>query len=384
MDQRKQIGFYYYFDRSWLGGLYYAQNLIIALNTLPDNRKPIINVYCFDEASFLDLKEKTSYPYLKMTIVKINKVKNFVRMLLLPFSWRLASNIDLFEIAPEDEVVFPYGWGKHTKKLLYWMPDLQYKHYPHYFSKRELMKKDFAISAVCRRNIPIVFSSFDSQNDFKRFYPQYAKHKTHVVHFAVSQSDFSDKDIEEVKQKYGITGEFFMCANQFWQHKNHLFLFRAFKKAIDQGLTIQLVCTGRLADNRNPNYIESIKSYLKTSGLSDQVKLLGIIDKEDMLCLMRNSYAVVQPSLFEGWNTTVEDCKKMNKFIFLSDLPVHREQIKENVCFFNPKDEDDLANKLLNVTPTEMNLGYNQYVNAFAEDFISIVEAITNSNKLYE
>ena len=43
MDQRHQIGLYYYFDKSWLGGLYYAQNLVMALNTLADEKKPCIN-----------------------------------------------------------------------------------------------------------------------------------------------------------------------------------------------------------------------------------------------------------------------------------------------------------------------------------------------------
>ena len=375
MDQRHQIGLYYYFDNSWLGGLYYAQNLVLALNTLADENKPCINVYCYDDKSFEDLCRKTKYPYLKKTIIKISKLKSVLRSLLLPISKRLAYNIDLFKIDPNDILVFPYGWGSATNKLVYWLPDLQYKYYPNYFSKYGLIKKELAINGVCSRNIPIVFSSNDSKEDFKKFYPQFVTHPTYVLHFAVNQSDFSNVEISHLKNKYKIEGEYLFCANQFWQHKNHLFLFKAYKAALDKGLNLHLVCTGRLEDSRNMDYINEVKNFIQINGLNDRVKLLGIIDKNEMLCLMKNSYAVVQPSLFEGWNTTVEDCKKMNKFIFLSDLPVHREQISQNVSFFDPLNEDSLVECLMKITPRVVELDYSKNVQEFANGFYSIIQS---------
>ena len=111
--------------------------------------------------------------------------------------------------------------------------------------------------------------------------------------------------------------------------------------------------------------------------LEKDILTLGVIDKLELLCLMKYSYAVVQPSLFEGWNTTVEDSKAMNKFIFLSDLNVHREQINQNVCFFNPHDEDDMVQKLLTVTPTEECFDYSNCVRQFGEDFYHVIERTT-------
>lgn len=375
MDKRHQIGIYYYFDKKWLGGLYYAQNLISALNTLQDEKKPYINIYCFDQQSFNELKEQTAYPYLKMTVIRESKIKRIWRALLLPFLPKVACNINLFKINEIDKIVFPYGWGSEKEKLVYWMPDFQHKYFPQYFSKRELIKKDFVINSICERGIPFVFSSYDSQKDFRKFYPKFSHHKSFVVHFAVNQQDFSDVNIEHLKQKFGIKSNYIICPNQFWKHKNHKFLFKAFKIAIDRGLDMQLVCTGRLVDNRNPEYIDSINDFINSNGLQDKIKLLGIIDKKELLCLIKNSSAAVQPSLFEGWNTTVEDCKRMNKFIFLSDLPVHREQISENVCFFDPHREEDLVDKLLNIKPTEKVLDYSKNVKEFADNFYSIIES---------
>ena len=93
---------------------------------------------------------------------------------------------------------------------------------------------------------------------------------------------------------------------------------------------------------------------------------------------MKNSYAMVQPSLFEGWSTVVEDAKALNKFIFLSDLDVHKEQNPKNACFFDAKNEDDLVNKLLTVKPTQESYDYSENRKQFAKDFLEIINKYPN------
>ncbi len=62
---------------------------------------------------------------------------------------------------------------------------------------------------------------------------------------------------------------------------------------------------------------------------------------------MNNSIAIIQPSLFEGWSTVVEDAKALNKLYYsYLDLEVHREQINNNAYFFNPHEEILLAKAL--------------------------------------
>lgn len=382
MGKRSRIGLVYLFDRSWLGGLYYAQNLVSALGKLDDSQKPDIDVYCYDEVAFIELKDSTHYPFLHLNVIHQFQWKRKLKNILYLLSKKAAHNINLFKILPEDEVIFPYNWGSEVTKLIHWLPDFQDKYFPQYFSKYNLIRREQSIIQTCKRGIPIVFSSNDCQNDFRKFYPQFENHKTYVVHFAVNQPDFSDVSISTIKEKFGITKPYLLCANQFWGHKNHMFLFRAYKKALDNGLDCQLVCTGSLDGSKDPQYKEQIKNYIQVNGLEKKILLLGIIDKKELLCLMKHSHAVVQPSLFEGWNTTVEDCKCMNKFIFLSNLPVHREQIEQNVCFFDPHDEDELADKLCTVKPTEKMLDYSLNIKSFAEDFYHVIEDVKNANSL--
>ena len=380
MDKRIRIGIIYIWDNNWLGGKYYLQNLLVALNTLSDEKKPVVNLYCLNDTSFVEFQKNTGYPYLVKSIVKENKIFKILRRVLFFFSKEMAIKISTFSLNPADNLVFPLFYGSDVEKMISWIPDFQEKRLPEYFSDSERRRRDYIVRSTCERGIPIVFSSYDSQNDFREFYPEYVSHPTFVVHFSVKKPLLSNLSISVLKNKYGIKKPYILCANQFWQHKNHLFLFRAFEKVLKMGIDLQLVCTGKMEDYRRPHYIDEIKTFLNINNLNDDILTLGVIDKDELICLMKNSYAVIQPSLFEGWNTTVEDCKAMNKFVFLSDIGVHREQIDKNVCFFNPRDEDDLAEKLLNVYPTETIQDYSVCVRKFGEDFYRIVESFTNNH----
>ena len=78
----------------------------------------------------------------------------------------------------------------------------------------------------------------------------------------------------------------------------------------------------------------------------DEIYFLGFIDRIDQLVLMENAMAIIQPSLFEGWSTVVEDAKALNQTLIVSDIPVHKEQLKDKGNYFAPNDYDELAQKM--------------------------------------
>jgi glycosyltransferase involved in cell wall biosynthesis len=61
---------------------------------------------------------------------------------------------------------------------------------------------------------------------------------------------------------------------------------------------------------------------------------------------MRKCTALVNPSFFEGWSSTVEEAKSLGKRLVISDIPVHREQNPDNAFYFDPKNENELADIL--------------------------------------
>ena len=78
----------------------------------------------------------------------------------------------------------------------------------------------------------------------------------------------------------------------------------------------------------------------------DCFRVLGAIPSWHLAVLMHHAMAFINPSLFEGWSTSVEEAKSMGKQVLLSDIAVHREQAPARGFFFHPHDEGALADAL--------------------------------------
>lgn len=116
-----------------------------------------------------------------------------------------------------------------------------------------------------------------------------------------------------------------------------------------QGCRPLVISTGTTHDYRNPDYFPALCSRLEKVGLPDRLRFLGLGPYAEVAVLMRNAIAFINPSLFEGWSTTVEEAKSIGKRLMLSDLADHREQAPTRSLFFDPHSSDDLAAKMIEV-----------------------------------
>ena len=62
-------------------------------------------------------------------------------------------------------------------------------------------------------------------------------------------------------------------------------------------------------------YYDSLIMQIKKLKLNNYFYYVGMIPKDDVSKLIFNSKAVINPSLFEGWNTGVEESKILKKII---------------------------------------------------------------------
>ena len=92
-----------------------------------------------------------------------------------------------------------------------------------------------------------------------------------------------------------------------------------------------------------PQHVDQLREYLKKHDLLENVRILGLLPRAEQVQLMRRSVAIVQPSLFEGWSSLVEDARALGKRIYVSDIPVHREQDPQQASFFAPREPESLA-----------------------------------------
>jgi glycosyltransferase involved in cell wall biosynthesis len=236
-----------------------------------------------------------------------------------------------------------------TPPLLSWIPDFQHVHYPDMFTEDECRLRDASFSAMVRDAARVVVSSEDVRQDLVRFAPQ-AEAKARVLSFvAQPPADVYDHDPAVVCTHYHLPERFFFLPNQFWKHKNHMVVVEALTRLVAQHPEIVVVCTGNTNDYRNPLYFSELLAEIAQRGLRDNLIVLGLVPHTHLYQLMRQSLAVVQPSLFEGWSTTVEETKSIGKCIVLSDITVHREQDPPQAVYFDPCDPEQLAQCFLTI-----------------------------------
>jgi glycosyltransferase involved in cell wall biosynthesis len=103
--------------------------------------------------------------------------------------------------------------------------------------------------------------------------------------------------------------------------------------------------------------------------------------------LLRSSAALINPSSFEGWSTTVEEAKSFGAPMILSNIGVHREQAGEHALYFDLDDPSALAEHLTVVAaafePSEARMPLDSVearVAAFVADF---ADTVNSARSLY-
>ncbi|WP_051350465.1 glycosyltransferase [Dyadobacter alkalitolerans] len=348
MGKRKHLGLFFKYNENWIGGTYYILNLVQALNVLPDDEKPDISVISLNKTDFHYIKKETGYPYLfhvrdRSTATLWEKAVNAFSLRLLKrkvIDRRLSDRFDL---------IFPNPAGNYfdlinDQKKAYWIPDFQELHLPDFFHVDELIQiKQRQIAQVYKAK-KMVFSSLDAKRDFLTLYP-YAKAKIYIVPFSVTHPNIKEIDFEGVAMRYAIDRPYYFIPNQFWIHKNQFIVIEAVKLLVADNEDILVVFSGKENDYRSPEYADQLKRMVREEGLESNVKFLGFIDRKEQLVIMKNAISLIQPSLFEGWSTAIEDAKALNIKIIASELRVHFEQLtgRNDCILFNPHAAPDLA-----------------------------------------
>ena len=94
--------------------------------------------------------------------------------------------------------------------------------------------------------------------------------------------------------------------------------------------------------------------------------------------MIKFSKAVINPSLFEGWSSTVEECKSVEKNMILSDLDVHKEQYP-NATFFERNSVESLKNILKNYKKENIDSNIESLeirTKKFADTYVSICKKV--------
>jgi glycosyltransferase involved in cell wall biosynthesis len=337
----------------WQGGRQYTLNLANALVRVRKKSEEFaISVLVNGTEELTQFNALKPYLHICADLADIQQPYTFTNKI----RWRFKRTVLGWRIPRLEEALFRLGasFAYPLRSMVIpsadWIPDFQYRHFPEGSNQIEIEGRKREFASIVNEARRVVLSSACSEQDCHNLFPLSIS-KTIVLRFrAFIDGELLAEDPRSTVGRYNLPERYVMISNQLGPTKNHSVVLEALKAIhATERANIHVVCTGDIYDYRNPGFYNAFLAGIHEAGARNCVSVLGLIPKHDQIQLLRAAAAYLQPSLFEGWNTGVEEAHMLGKPILLSDIPVHREQDPPHAVYFPPHNPAELAHCLREV-----------------------------------
>lgn len=185
---------------------------------------------------------------------------------------------------------------------------------------------------LCRRMLPqasyVVTGNSVGANEARSLYGLMPER---VIAIPFPNPDFSR--VEATLPSWAPQRPYFIYPAQLWPHKNHLTLIQALSRMGAGGPLCDLVFVGSDKGNR-----DFLKSAAMALGLADRVHFGGFVTRGELKALYRGAVGLVFASLLGPNNLPPQEAGVLGCPMILSDLPGHREQLRDGALYVDPLD----------------------------------------------
>ena len=334
-----RVGFFFTGGNAWLGGVNYLWNLLHAIGEHEGNTITPVLVAPLD-APLHGLDALRGVEAVRASFGNAGILVRSAQRRLIGCDPAVAEVVRQLRL----DVVShsgTFGW-RFPVPVVPWIPDLQHHRLPQNFTTQERALRTYVDVSQLVEGAATIVSSAAAQADCRRYYGPIAR-RTEVLRFVSQPRAVALPDGAAVRAQHAVPGRYLFMPNQFWRHKNHAVVIEALGILAVRGLRPVVVMTGKAEDYRAPGHYAALMARIHALGLGPQLRHLGMVPFESLIVLMRDALAVLNPSCFEGWSTTVEEARSLGKITILSDIDVHREQAPPGATYFPPDDAEALA-----------------------------------------
>ena len=143
------------------------------------------------------------------------------------------------------------------------------------------------------------------------------------------------------EMEIGSSDKVIVTVGSLAEQKGHKYLIRAVDIAADkyEGENLLIVGNGPLR--------EDLESLAESCNNSNSIHFLG--GRSDVAAILRGADVFVFPSLWEGFGLALLEAMYVGLPAVATDLDVFKEVVGDNVTYVEPKNEHDLADKLLHI-----------------------------------
>lgn len=229
--------------------------------------------------------------------------------------------------------------------------DLGFLHHPEAYKKSHVLYlKKFTPAFIKKAKTIVTVSNFSKQDIISHY--KTSEEKISVVYNGIKDVFIPTSFDEQtaIKEKHTAGAEFFLYTGAIHPRKNLMALLKAFsifKRRLKSSM--KLVLAGRLAW-KNDEFLALLNTYK----YKDDVVLTGYLQEGELAGLMASAYALVYPSLFEGFGVPVIEAMKCGVPVLTSKDSSMQEIGEEAAMYFDAQNVDDIADKLMRIYKDEM------------------------------
>ncbi len=266
-----------------------------------------------------------------------------------PFLWKYWYDLRLPAVLKKikaDVFVSPDGFASLSSRIPQCLVvhDLGFLHHPEAYKKSHAVFLKHYVPKYLRKAKVVATVSEFSKEDITRNYHTDPS-KIDLVYSAPKEvfRPVPFEVQEATREKYTGGRAYFIYVGAIQPRKNLLNLLKAFslfKKR--QKTNMQLVLAGRLAWKH-----EAFVQALKTYKYREDVILTGYLPEEELVKLVGSSYALVYPSLFEGFGVPVLEAMNCEVPALTSINSSMQEIGRDAALYFDPADHEDIADKMM-------------------------------------
>lgn len=245
------------------------------------------------------LKNIEKYSALGYSINKCTWFHNFLYRMI----WNLVSVPYSLFFGKDSDITFFFNYvippGVKGKKITM-VHDMAYKAHPETVRKKTRTLLNIALRKSCKRADKIITISEFSKKEIIK-YMGIEEKKIVVMPIGVDTSvyhpNYTEKDVNNIKEKYNIKAEYFLYLGTLEPRKNIEKLISAYAQLKSEISDIPILV---LAGKKGWMY-DGIFETVQKLHMKDSILFTGYVDEEDAPILIKGARIFLFPSLYEGF-----------------------------------------------------------------------------------
>ena len=309
-----------------------------------------INLTKFDLSSFnLNLNNFQRYVcFLRNNNSLIRRLKKFFFFKNYFEKFIKSKKIDLIYFAGPSQ----YASFLENTKYVITVPDVNHREnleFPEIVDDSEFERKEEIFLRCLSKAILIVTNAKIIKERICYFY-RVLEDRVVVVNHEPSLSisnftNFDKKKMEKIKNELSLPTNYLFYPAMYLPHKNHKNLFKALDIIKNKNKILNLVCCGN-----DIGYLKSLKNYVKSKKLEDQILFLDFIKDEHLPYLYNNCSMLVMTSLIGPTNIPPWEAFRLKKPVIYPNLEGIKEVLGDAVLYIDPLNPENIAKGILEIT----------------------------------